>query len=83
MKDLFAVMLSGTLPPHEPRPKMMSIRRHFTEQLRFTHWVAARLGQPRLADLTLDDFAAYALHLHTVLPGEASREVAQSAVRLL
>ncbi|MFB8029480.1 MULTISPECIES: hypothetical protein [unclassified Streptomyces] len=83
LKDLFAVMLSGTLPPHEPRPKMMSIRRHFTEQLRFTHWVAARPGQPRLANLTLDDFAAYALHLHTVLPGEASREVAQSAVRLL
>ncbi|MGW2275743.1 hypothetical protein [Streptomyces yangpuensis] len=83
LKDLFAAMLSGKLPLNEPRPKMMSIRRHFTEQLRFTHWVAARPGQPRLADLTLDDFAAYALHLHAVLPSEASREVAQSSVRML
>jgi hypothetical protein len=83
LRDLFAAMLSGKLPLNEPRPKMMSIRRHFTEQLRFTHWVAARPGQPRLADLTLDDFAAYALHLHAVLPSEASREVAQSSVRML
>jgi hypothetical protein len=83
LKDFFAAMLSGELPPNEPRPKLMSIRRHFTEQLRFTHWVAARPDAPRLADLGVDDFAAYALHLHTVLPAEASREVAQSAVRLL
>ncbi|MFI1759271.1 hypothetical protein [Streptomyces sp. NPDC020571] len=83
LKDFFAAALSGRLPPNEPRPKMMSIRRHFTELLRFTHWVAARPGRPQLADLTVDDFAAYALYLHTVLPAEASREVAQSAVRLL
>lgn len=83
LKDFFAAMLSGELPPNEPRPKPMSIRRHFTEQLRFTHWVASRPGRPRLADLGVDDFAAYALHLHAVLPAEASREVAQSAVRLL
>ncbi|MGV9236592.1 hypothetical protein [Streptomyces nigra] len=83
LKDFFATMLSGHLPPDEPRPKMMSIRRHFTEQLRFTRWVAARSGRPRLADLTADDFSAYALYLHTVLPAEASREVAQSSVRLL
>lgn len=55
----------------------------FTEQLRFTHWVAARPGQPRLADLTLDDFGATRCYLHAVLPGEASREVAQSSVRML
>lgn len=83
LKDLFAAMLSGELPPNEPRPKIMSIRRHFTELLRFTHWVDARPGVSCLADLTADGFAAYVLHLHTVLPGEASREVAQCAVRLL
>jgi len=83
LKDLFAAMLSGRLPPNEPRPKMMSIRRHFTEHLRFTRWVATRPGGPRLADLSEDDFAAYALHLHSVLPAEASREVAQSSVRML
>ncbi|MEU6609532.1 hypothetical protein ABZ922_31520 [Streptomyces shenzhenensis] len=31
----------------------------------------------------MDDFAAHVPHLHTVLPAEASHEVAQSAVRLL
>jgi integrase len=83
IKQLVFAMLSGPLPPHESRPKIMSIKRHFTEFVRVTRWAVTRPGPPRLAEIALDDLAEYGQHVRATLRGEASREVALSAVRLL
>lgn len=83
IKQLVFTMLSGPLPPHEPRPKIMSIKRHFTEFIRFTRWAVTRPGPRRLAEITLEDLAEYGQHVRGTLRGEASREVALSSVRFL
>jgi hypothetical protein len=83
VKQLCLAMLSGPLPPNEPRPSVLSIRRHLVEWKRFTLWLDARSPRPgrRLQELTVDDIAAYGQHLTSALGSPASQETAQVAVR--
>lgn len=91
IKQLCYAMLSGNLPPNEPRPSVGSIRRHLVELRRFTDWLdtgsnpspAGSNPSPALRQLTRHHLSAYATHLTKTVASPASREVAEVGVRLL
>ncbi len=87
-KELFDAMLSGDLPPGEPRPGIATTRGMFSHVKLFLTWVhdrAAASGQPGcpvLADLCGQDLLAYARHLRTAVPLPGTRVAHRCSVRL-
>lgn len=86
-KELFFAMLSGDLPPGEPRPKLATIRSIFNKIRVFLAWLETRPPQPgrparlRLDDLIGQDLLDYRRHLKATVRNAGTRAVHRSAVR--
>ncbi|ASR39967.1 hypothetical protein BAY61_32310 (plasmid) [Prauserella marina] len=88
-KELFYGMLSGELPPGEPRPDLASVLRVFSALSTFLKWLdtraprPGRLAGPALSELTGDDLLAYHRHLKDTVRNEGTRGNKRAAVRYL
>lgn len=86
-KELFYTMLSGELPPGEPRLAISSARTLFSRIKHFTDWLKDRPAAnspspPALIDLTEADLVSYQRYLIADLPNASVRQATRSAVRL-
>ncbi|SHY88530.1 phage integrase family protein [Mycobacteroides abscessus subsp. bolletii] len=63
LKELCYSMLSGTLPPGEPRPAILSIRGRFSQIAVFLRWLSEHRPDLHLNAVTVDDLAQFRKHL--------------------
>ena len=88
-KELFYAMLTGPLPPGEPRPEIATVRGHFAAITRFLRWLdsypAAATGRPaqRLDELDGADLQAYLLDLPKTQHSPLTRERNRVSIRVL
>ncbi|WP_158892727.1 hypothetical protein [Amycolatopsis anabasis] len=88
-KELCYAMLSGPLPPGEPRPALPTIHAVLGALAPFLTWLDTRARQPgrpsrlALTDLVGADLQAYQRHLLSAVPGRATRDLRRGAVRYL
>ncbi len=78
-KELCYAMLSGTVPPGEQRPAVLTVRTAFTEFTRFLRWADGRAS--RLGALTGTGLEDYQRHLISTLPAAGARQGARAGAR--
>ena len=78
-KELCYAMLSGTVPPGEQRPAVLTVRTAFTEFTRFLRWADGRAS--RLGALAGTDLEDYQRHLISTLPAAGARQGARAGTR--
>ncbi|WP_410580144.1 hypothetical protein [Amycolatopsis sp. lyj-108] len=86
-KELCYAMLSGPLPPGEPRPKMASIRTRFSQVKTFLDWLdtrrppSGRPVNPTLAECVGQDLLAFQRHFSKVTRSAEHRTSIRGTVR--